>query len=128
MEGGDTFLVDSPGSSYDSHLWIVLSRPNLDPNHVLIVNLTSWREDTDQSCILQPGDHPYVEHKTCVHYPGSKIVAQRDLDRLLATGKIVSHIPVGPALLDRIREGAIRSPRMSFDHAEILFDQGLVAE
>ena len=128
MEGGDTFLVDEPGTSYDSHLWIVLSKPDLDPNHVLIVNLTSWRADKDQSCTLEPGDHPYIKHRTCVNYPGSKMVAVRQCETLLASRKIVPHDPVEPALLDKIRESATQSPRMALDHAEILFDQGLVAE
>lgn len=128
VDGGDTFLIDDPGTSYDWHLWIVLSKPDLDPNHILIVNLTSWRADKDQSCILTPEDHRYVKHKTCVNYPASKVVTKDQLQILLDTGRIVPYAPVDSSLLERIREGATQSPRMALDHAEILFDQGLVAE
>jgi hypothetical protein len=58
MQSGDTFLIPEPGASYDSHLWIVLSNPADDETKVLIVNLTTWRKDKDQACVLVAGDHP----------------------------------------------------------------------
>ena len=128
MDGGDTFLVDRPGTSYDSHLWIVLSKPSLDPNHVLIVNLTSWRPDKDQACVLRPGDHRYVKKQTCVNYADSKIVSEEQIRQLLDRGLLLAHEPVDPTLLERMREAAVESRFMPLDHAEILFEQGLVAE
>ena len=59
MNPGDTLLIVLPGTSLDSHLWIVISDPSQHESCV-IVNLTSWRSDKDQSCVLKPGDHPYI--------------------------------------------------------------------
>ena len=68
MNAGDTFLVALPGTSYDSHLWIVISDPDADAERIVIVSLTSHRADKDQACLLRVGDHPYVKHDTCVNY------------------------------------------------------------
>jgi hypothetical protein len=57
IEAGDTLLVALPNTSVDSHLWMVISDPT-QSDEVLIVNFTSWREDKDQACVLNRGDHP----------------------------------------------------------------------
>jgi len=127
MNTGDTLRVVDPGVSYDAHLWIVLSKPELDPDHVLLVNFTSWRSDKDQACILEPGDHPYVKKKTCVNYADSKIVSETQIQRLIHAGKLEHHAPIDLPLLERMREGAMQSRFMPLDHAQLLVDQGLAA-
>jgi hypothetical protein len=57
MNAGDTFIIPVPGTSYDSHLWMLISDPQAGEFGV-IVNFTSWRADKDQACIVEPGDHP----------------------------------------------------------------------
>jgi hypothetical protein len=112
--------------TYDAHLWIVLSKPELDPDRVLIVNLTSWREDKDQACMSEPADHPYVSRRSCVNYRASKIADGAQIERLVQSGRLEKHVPVDMPLLERIREGAMRSRFMPLDHARLLIDQGLV--
>jgi hypothetical protein len=73
MKAGDTLLIDDPGTTLDSHLWIVISDPDVDPEHVVIVNLTSYRADKDQACVLDKGDHPYLSHRTCVETGGPRL-------------------------------------------------------
>lgn len=124
MNAGDTFLVDEPGTSYDSHLWMVISDLNADPNFVVIVNFTTWRADKDQACIVDVGDHPYIQHKSCVNYRKAKHVDVLAIRAMLANGDIKSHDPLSPALLQRIRECAIDS-RMEMGMYEILEQQGL---
>jgi hypothetical protein len=127
MNAGDTFLIPLPGTSLDSHLWVVISDPNIDPDKVLIVNSTTQRADSDPACVLQAGEHPFVHHATCVNYAGAKVVSASDLQLLLQRGKLSSHAPVLPALLKRMRDGAGSSRRMSLSHADILMDQGLIS-
>ena len=126
MNAGDTFLIPEPGTSLDSHLWIVLSDPSVDADKVLIVNLTSFRDDKDQSCILLPGDHPFVTKKTCVNYGGIKVVAAADLERLLTAGHMKAHEPFGADVLERIRQSAAKSSHIKYAHRLILIDQGVV--
>lgn len=55
MEIGDTFLLED--RTIDPHLWIVISDPVSDPDHVVIVNLTSHDDPAkDASCLLKGGD------------------------------------------------------------------------
>lgn len=125
MKAGDTLLVAEPGASYDSHLWMVLSDPEFDPERVLIANLTSWRADKDQACVLGPDDHPYIKHRSCVNYAGAKVVSAANIERLLEAGKVASHTPLDAELLARIRR-AVPASRMALGHAALLEEQGLI--
>lgn len=127
LSTGDTLRVTNPGVSYDAHLWIVLSKPELDTEHILIVNLTSWRPDKDQACILNPGDHPYIKKKTCVNYALSKIVAADHIGRLVRSHDLEKDVRLSMELLERVREGAMLSKFMPLDHGQLLIEQGLVA-
>jgi hypothetical protein len=60
MELGTTFLPDAGGS----HLWVIISDPSIDPDHVLIVSLTTDRDYKDRLCVLDRGAHPLVTHAT----------------------------------------------------------------
>ena len=127
MNAGDTLIVAIPGTSLDSHLWIVISDPEADPAHVVIVNMTSWRSDKDQACVLDVGDHPYVSKKTCVNYSDAKIHPSDDLARLLTCGKIQSHAACSASLLSRIRN-SIADSRMKMGVVELLVSQGVIED
>ena len=126
MNAGEAFYVEDSGVSYDSHLWFILSDPNIDPDKVLLVNFTALRDDKDHSCVVKVGEHPYVRKDTCVNYSGAKVVKISELQQLLASGKIVNHTPATDMLLKRMRDGTMESRDMNLSHARILFDQGLV--
>jgi hypothetical protein len=125
VDAGDSFLIPQPGASLDSHLWMVLSDPAREPQRIVIVNLTSWRADKDQACVLEVGDHPFVQHRTCVNFPMAKIVSRDQLQKLFDVGKLQSHAKVPPELLQRIRQSVPES-RMPLEHADILVAQGLI--
>ena len=66
MKAGDTFHIPQPGTSLDSHLWVILSDPVLDDEHILIVNFTTLHRDVflppSLSMHLDPGPGP-CDHK-----------------------------------------------------------------
>jgi hypothetical protein len=126
MNAGDTFRIPEPGTSLDSHLWVIISDPAIDAERILIVNFTTLRADSERACILSAGEHPFVNHDTCVNYGGAKIVSARQIDFLLTKGKLSNHAALSEALLQKIRFGAANSTRMSLEHADILIDQGLI--
>ena len=126
MKAGDTFRIPEPGTSLDSHHWVVISDPAVDPQRVLIVNFTTRRKDSDPACILQAGEHSFVHHETCVNYAGAKVVSEAQIQALLQKGLLTSHASLSAALLTRIRDGAAASERMSLYHADILIEQGLI--
>ena len=124
MKLGDTFLRKDS----DFHLWIILSDPSIDPDHVLLVNMTSWDERKESACLLHPGDHPFVRHLTCINY--------NDFDTVVTSlallyeakdhGALTLQEPLSPAVLVRVLEGAAKSERLSLEKAEILEQQGLI--
>ncbi len=124
MNAGDTLIIPLPGTSYDSHLWMIISDPTRGEACVL-VNFTSWRADKDQACIVEPGDHPYVSKKTCVNYKDAKLCKVSELARLVASENMKKSAPLSPELLARIR-GAVPESRMNWDCVQLLIDQGLI--
>jgi hypothetical protein len=122
MDAGDTFLFDG----HEIHLWIIISDPDIDPDNVLIVNFTSLAPHKDQSCVLRPGDHRWITHDTCVNYQDSRITTLENLIAARDGGLLIHHDPLSPAVLKKIRDGSLNSTKMPLDHADILFNQGLV--
>lgn len=126
MKSGDTFIIPQPGTSLDSHLWVVISDPAQDAKAILIVNFTTLRSDSETACVLAAGEHPFVKHETCVNYRGAKIVSEADISDLMKSGHLRQHAIVSAAVLKRMHDGAANSIRMTLEHAEILISQGLI--
>jgi hypothetical protein len=124
MNAGDTLVIPEPGTSYDSHLWMVISDPARGED-CLIVNFTSWRADKDQACVVDVGEHPYVKGKTCVNFRDAKLCKVRDLEALKAARHLEAHVPLSPALLNKIRN-AVPESRMRWDCVQFLRVQGVV--
>lgn len=124
MNAGDTIIIPEPGTSYDSHLWMVISDPVCN-EECLIVNFTSWRADKDQACVVEVGEHRYVKGKTCVNFRDAKRCKVRDLEALKSARHLEAHDPLSPALLSKIRN-AVPESRMIWDCVQFLMDQGVV--
>ncbi len=122
MEAGFTFTM----VALDQHLWVVLSDPVKDPENVLLVNLTTLGPRKEQACVLTHNDHPWVRHPTCVNYGDAVVTTLAKLRDAKNGGAITLQDPVSAALLQRMREGALASERMSLDNADILINQGLI--
>lgn len=123
MRAGDTFVTPD----MDDHLWIVLSDPTLERDRLVVVCFLSWQEYHDQSCIVRPGEHPFVRHDTCVNYAGATTVADTVLEKLKAQGKLKLKDPVSPELLERIRRSAENSDSIPTGCYQILREQGFVS-
>ena len=116
---GDTFLYQYPGSKY--HLFIVVTRRMNDSSFVCTM-VSSWKNDSrldDPACILEPGDHPFIQHKSYVAYKETVIFYLDQLDRLFASGMCLPRDPVSPSLLDRIRANAFRSRKIAVGMKEL---------
>ena len=118
MNAGDTFILAN--RDVDEHLWFVLSDPAEDPANVVIASFTSWRQDKEQACIVEPDEHSFVVRKTCVSYGDAKIVTDAFLNEKLAAGHIEARDPLGEVLLDKIRSRAADSRRMKTAAWQIL--------
>lgn len=105
---GDAFQASGPNVDV-AHLWIVISDPN-EGGNVVCVNFTSLSEDeVDESCILDPGDHPFIKRRTVVKYGLANWWAADKIAAAIASGQFSAHPPVRPEILQRIREGGLNS-------------------
>ncbi len=125
MNAGDVFRFKGIA---DRHVWTIISDPQFDRQHVLIVNLTTYGPYEDHACVLEAGVHPFITGRTCVCYPRARMTQDEALEQLKAANRLQLLQPLGPELLRRLREGAMVSTRIRLGHAQILIDQRLVDE
>ncbi len=104
---GAAFLIptDSPSSH---HLFFVVCN---NETHCLLVSLSTVREDRpcDRSCIIEPGEHPFVKKKSFVNYIRVK---EELLSDILAWSANKSHIRKPDAsekLVSKIKKGGAKS-------------------
>lgn len=116
MQLGDTFRF----TNRDSHLWIVLSDPALNPTNVLIVNLTSQTPGKDSTCVLNVGDHPFIRHPTIVYYGKARSVTDALLEQCVREGAINLAIAMERAVLKRIIDGGFVTSELSVDFRSLL--------
>ncbi len=119
---GDTFLL----RGLDDHLIIIISEPALDPDRIVTANLTSWRADKDQSCIVQVGEHPFVKKRSCIQYHRDELTTLSKYNSYTSSGRLIPREPVKKALLQRILDGAAASERIPLGNRQILVEQGLI--
>ncbi len=108
MQLGDSFLMRSPGQSFD-HLWIVISDPTRHAGTFIIVNLTTNVARAGAECELNKGDHRWVVEKCFVSFAdaieitpdGEKRIKEQIADKTIAT-----HFPLEESVLQRILTAA----------------------
>jgi len=84
------------------HLWIVISLPD-ETGALVLVNFTTWKENKDQSCVVEPGDHPFIKNKTVVAYKNAWVCTAGEQNAFLRSAQ--QREDVSEALLQRIQEG-----------------------
>ena len=112
LKCGDTFLL--PKTSGDrEHLWIVITDPDLATNKAVCVNVTTQQTYSDSTCVLQPGDHPFISHTSVIFYQDARELDLTLVEKALTTGikdfVCQAHDPCSEHLLRRIRQGLIAS-------------------
>jgi hypothetical protein len=124
---GDTFYSTGFDNNVDSHLLVLISKPELDPNHLVFVSLTTWETYKDDSCLLFPCDHSFVKHDTCVRYDGVPYTPSiTQVEKLLSNGKLRKREPINSEVLRRILEGAAETRFIPNRLATILTEQELI--
>lgn len=102
MKPGISFHFPLKSNIHEPHLWVVAAQKN---SQILIVNLTSRRASSDNTVILDPGDHPFIKHETVVNYAGSRIVDTAQIQKAIEEGNANPDIRFTQEVLERIQEG-----------------------
>lgn len=124
MKPGDTFLILAEQPK--KHLWVIVSDPAANPDLVVCLSFTTLRDKSDRSCVVQPGEHPFVQEATCIAYRHGRHLSLQQLQAMAMAGALQMREPVSEALLARIRQGARESDFTIFLHRRVLVDQGLI--
>ena len=127
MRAGDTYIRAGKHVPSDPHLWVIISDPAQNRQKLVAVNLTSQRTDKEQTCVIQPGEHPFVTKESVVMYAGATVVSEAMILSAKQAGMLRFPPAVSQGLLQRIRAGAQRSIRLPTAARRVLIDQGLIA-
>jgi hypothetical protein len=124
VSSGDAFLVANPYN----HLYIAISETDQNQNQILLVSLTTFKPKEETCCMVNKGDHPFVQHRSCIRYKDARAASASDLIKLLKAGKMTRHEPVSEELLARIRAGAFQSEYLPEEFRRLLLKQGLIQD
>lgn len=123
---GATLLM--PSGNEGDHLYIVLNDPRPFENRgnnlwVVLVNLSSVREGVphDATCVLEPGEHPFVSRRSFVFYRNARIEQESHVLQLTQNGLFKPHDPMSAGVLQKIKAGLYESPHTKREFKRIRF-------
>lgn len=93
------------GPDHRSHLFFVLNDPD-DDTEAVLANLCSVHRRADRTCILNPGDHPFVRHESYIDYRHCRTDTVAHLKKMLERGYWTRREDADDELIERIVEGA----------------------
>ncbi|MEI7836536.1 MAG: hypothetical protein WCK05_08995 [Planctomycetota bacterium] len=119
FEPGDTLF-------FKGHLFVVLSNSDYDAGHIVLGMFTTWEAYKDPSCILHPGDHPFLDHDTCVDYQTAPLLSAKELDDQIRAGQMTRREKLSQSVLERVLSGAGKTQRIPNGCWIVLDNQDLV--
>jgi hypothetical protein len=122
-EAGDTFILTLQQTRGTPHLWVLLWGPAGAADAFLAVYLTTLRRHSDRTCILVPGDHPFITRETSVAYNETIRITADRLDRALQNGSASAREPVSASVLEALRRGFFASEGTPHDLKDMALQQ-----
>lgn len=110
ISAGNTLLPSYENRDSALHLWFVLTEPYGNPPEVVIVNMTSLREDSDKTIILNQNDHTLISHPSSISYYYARLAKVQDIEKVINMGSLSKKKSCSQELLMKIRQGLIDSP------------------
>ena len=108
---GWSILIPS-GPGRKKHLFFVLNEVE-DKREwsVVLAPVSSMREKGDSTCILKPGDHPFIKHKSFVEYGQCRTDSLTHLEQQVKSGNWERKDDASQRLIERIIDGLFDSPQ-----------------
>lgn len=108
IAAGHTFLSSNP--AYDTkHLYIIIVIVT-NCNEAIIVNVTTKKENKDDTCILRADDHDFIKHDSVINYGDTIKTTINKIEQAIDLKIFIPQNPVSDDLLKKILEGALNSP------------------
>lgn len=109
ISAGRTLYLADP-SGVHPHLWLILTDPAGSPPEVVIVMVRTPKAFTDETLLLDPGDHPFVRHRSCVQYSTAVVRRVGAITAQATAGRCTLREDMTRELLARARAGLRDSP------------------
>lgn len=104
MNPGDTIR----NFDFGNHLWIVVSEP-VGPDIALVSLISHTTNCIDDACHLEPGDHPFVRHRSCLFYRKALLTPVQPLIQADEQNVLLRDVPLSATLLLQVQQGALSS-------------------
>ena len=102
---GTTLLIPS-GPEEKSHLYFVLTDKCVEENHLLVsISTVPQRGFYDPTCVLEPGDHPFVLHQSFVFYRSPQVYSASKIARFVKLKYFQVKEDASPELIQKICAG-----------------------
>ena len=108
---GDAFLLNTP--PYGEHLYIAIAKTSA--NKYLFVNVTSRRENSETTCILNPSPElpSFIRRESVIAYQFAREMSAEDLVKLVTPGSPIPKGSCSASMLEKIQQGGLISKRLS---------------
>ena len=112
-----TLLIPSGSVSQQDkkHLFIICTDPNPVGEH-LLVSISTLRNGCDQTCILQAGEHDFINRESFVDYSRPRIEGGNTLIKGVNDGLLISKPCISEGPFERICAGLLVSPHLPRKH------------
>ena len=100
VKQGDTFFGGEEVHGVD-HLWLIINDPPAHADVALIVNVSTLRPNAETTCIVQPGERPFIKHDSYVRYGSAREVKVADLAGAVKRGLLKPHQAASKAFWKR---------------------------
>jgi hypothetical protein len=93
-----------------THLWVIISDPQQNPDQVLTVSFTTFEKGKDSTCVIKETEFPGgLSHESCIHYVRSEVTSLKTLEKNRDT-ELITLGPVAPGnVLRKVQQGFLVS-------------------
>lgn len=110
---GGTLII--PSGPTGKHLFVILNKPKDFAgykNSSVLVNISSIRKAPyDDTCILEPGSHPFINQRSYIAYRHARVDREESLIQKVNALLFTPHEPLDDELLEQIHNGLYESPQ-----------------
>ncbi|MCK5425453.1 MAG: hypothetical protein KAI89_08775 [Emcibacter sp.] len=119
-----TLLIPS-GTGFDTdkkHLFVICNDTCTDGMN-LIVPLVTWKNSySDDTCVLNVGDHPFIKHRSYIQYRFTRLVTAEDLMVGINNNAFTRHSDFMEFYFLKIKNGIVRSKQTPRQFKKYAYD------
>ena len=105
-----TLYIPSGNNDDDKHLFFILNDACAEGKH-LLVNVTTIYEGVpfDPACVVEPGEHPFIRHKSSMNYRMARIMEAVRITKYVGGWYYKDGEDASKELVEKIIAGALES-------------------